>query len=293
MRIVRLEEPAGERLFRLHHLTDTHLGAPDFDETRFRARVQAIADDPQARWTFGGDCGDLIKHNDRRYSPTELEMRYRMATDVRLATEEHALELFRPITGKCWGWCDGNHERKFDEVFGGKFGLEVCTQLGIQDRWVGYRGFVNVACRPTKTQKVALLIDLQHGWQVGRLKGAFLVQAERELGMTSADVVLRGHNHQPNGHVFVTLAVDQQVKGVMRKFRTVVNGGTWRKGYRDDLAPIDPDRLSEAEGDLWGETKGFRAEPIGGPILELDVQMNTGPGKGPAFVHHRLIKGEL
>lgn len=302
MRIVRVTEtaPAGGRQFKLHHLTDLHVGAPDFGESEFRARVQMIRDDPWARWTMGGDGGDLIRHNDRRYSPTELAPRYRMATDIRLATREHLAELFDPIRDKCWGWADGNHERKMDEVFGGKFGVEVCCDLGIENRYVGYRGLINVSFQLTKTQRVPQLIDLQHGWQTGRLKGAFLIQMERELGMTEADIILRGHNHQPNGHVFVTLGVNQSVTRTVKRPRTVLNGGSWRSGYRDDLAPVNPSRMSEVEGDLWGETKGFRAEPVGGPLLIISLTSGGGSGARSqtdlsyqADVAHTLVKGEI
>jgi hypothetical protein len=255
-----------------------------------------ISEDGQARWTMGGDGGDLIRHNDRRYSPTELHHRYRQATDIRLATREHLAELFEPIKDKCWAWADGNHERKMDEVFGGKFGVEVCCDLGIESRYVGYRGMVHVSFQLTKTQKAGQLIDIQHGWQTGRLKGAFLVQMERELGMTEADIVLRGHNHQPNGHVFATLGVNQDRTRAVKRPRSVVNGGAWRTGYRDDLAPVNANRLSEVEGDLWGETKGYRAEPVGGPVLVIRFREGTGRDTGLSQAQettHTLIKGEI
>ncbi len=220
---------------------------------------------------MGGDGGDLIRFNDRRYNPTELHPRYRQAVDVRLATLEHLEELFQPIVHKCWGWADGNHERKMDIVSGGIFGVELCTNLGIPDKWIGYRGFISVSFGVTKTQKMGCLIDMQHGWQGGRSKGAFVNQAEKELSMTEADVVLRGHDHKPDGVPFVTLGLGRTRSTVVRRTRSVINGGSWTWGYRDDLKRVDPNALSETEGDLWSERKGFRAQPIGGPVLELSI----------------------
>lgn len=297
MRVVRLTEKLGpECLIRLYHLTDLHVGAPDFDEEAFLERRALIEADPRARWTMGGDGGDLIRHNDRRYSPTELAPRYRHATDIRTASREHLRDLFKPIAAKCWGWADGNHERAMDELNGGKFGIEVCCDLGVEDRFVGYRGLIHVTAYLTKTQKLGLLLDLQHGWQAGRLKGAPMVQAERELGMTEADVVLRGHNHSPAAHTFVTLGVAQNGPGVVQRMRTVINGGTWRRGYRDNLAPVDRNNLAAVEGDLWGETKGFRAEPIGGPVLILKFIKGQGVGYGGsehAHIRHTTIEGHI
>ncbi|MBI3936435.1 MAG: hypothetical protein HY323_05615 [Betaproteobacteria bacterium] len=300
MRIVRIAERVPHQgVIRLHHLTDLHAGAPDFAEAEFLERRALIEADPWARWTMGGDGGDLIRHSDPRYELTSLHPRYRQATDIRYTTREHLVELFQPIKDKCWGWADGNHERQLDKFYGGKFGVEVCCDLGLESRYLGYRGFAAVSVTVgQRDAHMGLLIDLQHGWQAGRLKGAFLVQAERELGMTDADVVLRGHNHQPAGRVFATLGVTHPGRGpgrVVKRMRTVINGGSWRAGYRDDLAPVDPSRLGEVEGDLWSETKGYRLEPIGGPVLILrfDQGYTSRRGYRPCGVEHTLVEGRI
>lgn len=277
---------------RLHHLTDLHDGAPDFAEAAFKQRVQSIAEDSGARWTFGGDGGDLIRFNDRRYQPTELAPRYRQATDMRYATLESLERLLAPIKDKCWGLCEGNHERKYDEHYGGKFLVELCCNLGLERLYVGYRGFVHVNFELTKTLRVSQLIDLQHGWQAGRSSGAFVNQAERELSMTEADIVLRGHSHKPGRHMAVTLGVTNDCQRVHRRHRTVVNGGSWRYGYRDNLEPIHRDHLSEVEGDLWSEAKGFRAEHLGGPIVELRVDAGLSRNNGRGGVAGRAASVE-
>jgi len=294
LRVVRIEEKSPTKaVWRLHHLTDLHAGAPDFAEAEFRERVREIEEDEFARWTMGGDGGDLIMFNDRRYQPTELAPRYRQAVDVRLATLEHLEEMLSPIASKCWGFADGNHEHKMDSKNGGKFGLELCANLGIADKWVDYRGFVHVTFWLTKTQKVPQLIDIQHGWQGGRSSGAFVNQAEKELSMTEADIVLRGHNHKPNGQGFITLGVSNDAAGIARRCRTVINGGSWVWGYRDNLPKPDPDKLSEVEGSLWSERKGFRGQPIGGPLLELTPQRNLNriaSESRPAVVEHKIVQ---
>lgn len=305
MRIVRVEETVTQNgVLRLHHLSDLHLGAPDLDEEALKSRVELIRRDKDSRWTMGGDGGDLIRHSDRRYSPTELDMRYRLATDVRQATKEHLVEILEPIADKCWGWADGNHERAMDEHNGGHFGVEVCCELGIESKFVGYNGFVHVVVNMGKsTTRLGQLLDLQHGWQAGRLKGGPMVQAERELGMTEADVVLRGHNHSPMGHTFMTKGVTHGngVSRVVLRPRSVLNGGTWRRGFRDGLAPVNPKKISEVEGDLWHETKGFRAEPLGGPVLVMRFDGGESARlrkeklsmTRPANVTHTILSGHI
>lgn len=292
MRVVALSENVPHNgVIHLHHLTDLHAGAPDFAEEELRKRIALIEMDPWARWTAGGDMGDLIRHNDRRYSPTELHPRYRQATDLRLATMEHLVELFQPIADKCWGWAIGNHERKLDQIYGGHFGVEVCCALGIADRYVGYRGFIAVTfVIGRRESRMRLLIDIQHGWQQGRLKGAFEVQSERELGMTDADIILRGHNHHPGGRVWDTLSVTNPGRGlrpkIKHRYRAVINGGSWRWGMRD-LDPLDPARPSTAEGDTWAETRGFRVEQVGGPVLR--IRFDQGLPSGATFLKGRAM----
>ena len=304
MRLVTHQEKVQHRgILRLHHLTDLHCGRPDFAEDELRERIELIRLDSQSRWTFGGDAGELIRHNDRRYLPSSIAPRYRQATDLRAATREHVFELLEPIKGKCWGWCDGNHERHYDREYGGVFGVEACCDLGIENRYLGYRGFIKVQVETgSRKANLPVLIDIQHGWQQGRLKGAPLVQAERELGTTEADVVLRGHNHQPGGWVFQTLGVSGGGKGqIVTRQRSLVNGGSWTHGFLERGA-VNKAKLSEIEVDLWTETKGYRSEPVGGPVLVLRFlqghsttadETHPAPNRKAAGIEHTIVSGRI
>lgn len=305
MRVVSLKEavPRGGRI-NFHHLTDLHVGAPDLAEQELRDRIELIRRDPCARWGMGGDSGELINHNDPRYEPSSIHPRYRQATDLRGATKEHLVELFEPITGKCWYWADGNHERTVDKWFGGHFGVETCCELGIEARYVDYRGLVRIVLEAAGGARLGLLIDVQHGWQTGRLKGAPHVQAERELGMTDADIVVRGHNHSPMAHQFQTLGATHPGRTgrarIVERTRTVINGGCWRKGYIVH-EPINPRKISETEKASWAETKGYRVEALGGPVVVLRPDYGQGrkietdrvglrDGR-PASIAHTVIEG--
>jgi hypothetical protein len=274
-RIVEIHETVPHKgVVNLHHLTDLHCGAPDFAEDELKARISLIAKDPFARWTMGGDAGDLIRHNDRRYQIHELHPRYRMATDLRHATQEHLLELLEPIKDKCWAWIDGNHERKLDEINGGHFGVETCVKLGIERRFLGYDGDLLLQFKVgTRGGVLSQWVHIAHGWQSGRSRGAARNQAEKELGMSGADIFLRGHNHIPDDQTWMTRAIRKTSKGDQKPRevltpRTWINGGSWRYGRRD-LQEVNRDRLSEFEGSMWSETKGFRREPVGGAVLQL------------------------
>jgi len=279
MRVVRVEERAkNKQTFRLHHLTDLHVGAPDFAEKEFKARVKLIEEDPDARWTFGGDGGDLIRFNDRRFQPTELHPRYRQATDIRLATLEHLQELLQLITDKCWGCCDGNHERAMDQHYGGVFGPELWTNLGIPEKWVGARGFIKVNFVLSKTVIINLLIDLQHGWQAGRTRN-FKLSVIKEMGLTEAQIMLRGHSHQPAVHLQPKMSVTPKGDYIRKRVFGAVDGGCWRYGYRDLDSVRKDTNLSEVESDMWSEAKGFAIENVGGPVLLIRTVRGHGVDK--------------
>lgn len=296
MRIVRHEitVPTGERLA-LHHITDIHAGAPDFAEQALRERLDLVAKDPYGYITLGGDHGDLIRHNDRRYSPTELHPRYRQTTDIRLATLEHLEELLSPVSDRILAVADGNHERKMDEHFGGHFGVELACNLGVEGRFCDYRGFVSLVFKASadNTSRVGQIIDMQHGWQAGRTRGAAANQAEKDVGMTDADIVLRGHSHRPQHETFLTMGVSRNSDRIVMRPRTYINGGSWRLGYRDGIAPINRNRLSEVERSMWHETKGFRIEDIGGPVLLLHPKRDSRGGRNLLWVEHTVIDGAI
>lgn len=280
MRVLHIEEKVSTRNpIRLHHITDTHVGAPDLAEEELKYRIQLIKQDPYARWTMGGDGGELISHNDRRYEPAGIAPRYRQATDIRLATQEHLLELFEPIWDKLWAWGDGNHEHAMDKHFGGHFSPELLAQVKQHYKYAEERSFVHITFKVTKTQKLTQVIDLQHGQGRGggRTKSTFALWAEREMSYTTADILLRGHTHNPNEHTWIAHSVSRSDLMPRRIPRTAINGGCWKLGYAENTAPVNARKLSETEKSIWAERRGFRPERIGGSVLCLWFKMGSGP----------------
>lgn len=281
--------PPGERVA-LHHITDLHAGAPDFAEEALRERLRLIEQDPLAVVTLGGDHGDLINHRDRRYSITELHPRYRQATDIRWATLEHLEELLSPVSDKIIALADGNHERKMDEHHGGHFGVELAVNLGVANKFVDYRGFVTMTLDNGHGSMLTQLVDVQHGWQAGRTRGAAANQAEKDFSMTDASIVLRGHSHRPQHETLKTMGVTRKTRKIVMRPRTYINGGSWRLGYRENLAPISGVKISEVERSMWHETKGFRIEDVGGPVLLLWPDYAN---KGTGLVQHTVVDSHI
>jgi predicted phosphodiesterase len=276
--IEHLDNDADE--FILYHVTDTHLGAADTDEDAVRATVELINKDPKARWTFGGDLGDLIGPHDRRWHPHQLPDRYREAMfepgGLVEETIQHGIEVFEPIKDKCLAWIGGNHERSARKYMGDReIGLEVCRELGMPRKYLGYGGFIRWDWKfPSGTQ--SLVIDMHHGWQGGRRPGAKVNQAELEFSYSDADIILRGHSHDRGAQVFESVRAG--VTNLIPWQRAYLNGGTYKLGMFDSTG-------KERVDDTWEETRGFRRKwgtLIGPPVLVIRGERNkTSGGRKP------------
>ena len=251
MRIVNTSETfAGGDTFNFYPISDTHLGAAECDEVELRRFVSMIAADPLARWGHGGDIGDLITPKDKRFQAGNVAPRYREKMHrIPDATIEHAVDIFKPIADKCWYIGAGNHESALAAYYDRGIAAEIHAELGLTDRYVGYRGFINVLFN-TKggTHGKSLLIDFHHGWQAGRLYGAFHVEAERTLG----------HSNAPRAQT-----------------RVVACTGTFMHSVKP--ASSRTDVISEVSDETYAERKGFRPQdPLGPPVIHIKPYQGAG-----------------
>lgn len=282
MRVVRIREKykAGDE-FTLWPISDTHLGAADTDEDALRRHVAEIQADPMARWIFLGDVGDLIDHRDKRFHPGMWPQRYQdaMFAEGGIPTEvvEHAVEIFAPIRDKCWVWLSGNHERTIRNRYDREIGSEIAGRLGVE--YLGYGGFLKVdfsyvnQSPSSKGETYSpLIFDLHHGWQGGRRSGAKVNSMELDLGMSDADIILRGHSHDKVAHRFDSFQIG--AKYALNWPRIVAHCGTYKLGRTDHP------KNGELH-DTWEVTRGFRnkaSTSLGPPLIDI---------KPRAFVNKR------
>lgn len=282
MRVAHVKETfsAGD-VINYYPISDTHLGATECDEQALRALIQRIKDDPYARWSHGGDIGDLITPKDKRFQAGNVAERYQSKMHrIPDATIEHAVELFKPIADKCWFIGVGNHESSLAAYYDRGIGAEIHSDLGLKDRYLGYRGFCNVQFSYDKGKKEGrysggsaasfpLLIDFHHGWQAGRLYGAFHVEAERTLGHSNADIILRGHSHKRQAQKFNSWVVgNSNTKMPRAQERLVVCTGTFMRSIKE--ASNRTDVISDVHDDTYAERKGYRPQdPLGPPLIQI------------------------
>ena len=289
MRVAHVRETfAAGDVFNYYPISDTHLGATECDEAALRALVQKIKDDPLARWSHGGDIGDLITPKDKRFQAGNVAERYQSKMHrIPDATIEHAVEIFKPIADKCWFLGVGNHESSLAAYYDRGIGAEIHAELGLKDRYLGYRGFCNVQFVYDRTVESGykghansrpLLIDHHHGWQAGRLYGAFHVQAERELGYSNADIIVKGHSHKRQAQKFNSWVVGNSNTVYPRaQERLVVCTGTFMRSIKE--ASNRTDVISDVQDDTYAERKGYRPQdPLGPPLIQIaPVSFERGP----------------
>jgi predicted phosphodiesterase len=283
--ITTLESPATTNTWTLHHLTDTHTDSHGHAKSALARRIQEIAEDPYALWTGGGDYWSIIMPGDKRFGMgghlDEESRQYVNSLPYRYV--ESVVETFKPIADKCVSFGAGNHERSIQERYAHNVAEVAAHELGLIDKYVGYRGFSRVVFEQG-TRRVPLTIYQHHGWSGGRLKGRKALQAERELGENDADIYLTGHDHQPYAHIWLTRTLVNNKGGLQLKVRprVTINGGSW--ATNDEVLPgyTQQTPFSEFIGDSWSSTKNYRAEPVGSPILRIHVDHGRGAGEGDA-----------
>lgn len=270
----RVRVESAQQTWTIHHLTDTHIDAPDFAERELLQRIKEIEEDPAALWIGGGDYGSLILPGDRRFTggSTAKEWREYLGRIPDLFLER-ATEMFWPIRHKCLGLGVGNHEATIGKNYHRGVGAELAARLGDQDLYLGDRGWMPITFEWHK-QRVTLKFFQYHGWSAGRLKGRKALQAERDIGSWLADALFLGHDHQPYADLWYSQELVHTGRGgewrVRDRPRAVLNGGSWEYGM-DMPRSLHGMDVSHVPGQSWVEGKNFRPQPPISPKLQIHL----------------------
>jgi hypothetical protein len=108
------------------------------------------------------------------------------------------------------------------------------------------------------------------------------LQAERDIGAFDADVICLGHDHQPYSDIFYTHTL-RTVGGAWLPYkrpRVIINGGSWVGETEIEKERSGDDPVYTSHAAAWAVAKNFRAEGIGGPVLDIHVDMGMGAKEG-------------
>ena len=251
--------------YTLYHLTDLHMGARACDETRLKRDIQAIADDPNARWIGGGDYIDAIcQVGDKRYKPSMLAKWVLGEDDPLAAQARYVVQLLTPIAGKCLGLVKGNHEWAAEKYYAYNIywtivqGVAEAAGVTPNTLALGASGFVAISFRRKSgdTAKIwRCVVYLHHGYGGGRLPGGHALALGRVLGDFDCDIALLGHRH---------------TQMVVPKMITR-SSGCCAVRYQTRLAMFTPSYLAahivpssdERPVDTYAEEMGLPPQPLG------------------------------
>lgn len=258
--------------FTLYPLGDVHLGSANCDVDLFTRTVNAIRQDPAARWIGLGDYCEWITIRDPRWHAGGIDEKIiNLANLDRIGDRyvEVMSDLLHPIMDKCWAFGDGNHEQKFAEFHQTNLSMRILERAGAPgDLYSGWAGMTRVVFEDDNQHRAATHIYHSHGWQGGRMSGAKVNQMEKLLAWIDADIYLHGHSHSRfivpvdrlrTNHAFTKVKADKTY---------VAHTGSFLKTYQQDTvsyserAGYPPTSLGTVRFHLTPTEKGVRIEGV-------------------------------
>lgn len=203
--------------FKLYVLGDVHIGALNCAEPELRKLIKIIASDPHAYWLGGGDYTDAVILGDiKRFDVNTLPdwmlkgdpgtIKQRIG-DILHEQRNRWLELVKPISDKCLGMIEGNHEYSIFKYHNRDHLNDLCQAMSTPTNTVENLtdcAFIRMAfnrvnrgcaveCKQYHTQTATLFICHGHGG--GRTAGVEPNKLARLAADKDVDIVLTGHTH--------------------------------------------------------------------------------------------------
>lgn len=194
MEFIRVDLPATLLDMELHIFADEHIGNPQSDLDRVKARIDIVKNTPNAYAVLDGDILD----NTTKASLGDIYTQvFNPMEQVRLGTE-----LFQPIKDKILCITRGNHEDRTYRTDGIDLSGLIAHDLGLHDR---YSPTAAVLCltlgsdeeATRKGTPVAYTMYILHGAGGGRKMGAKAIRLEEMASIIDCDVYIHAHTHQP------------------------------------------------------------------------------------------------
>ena len=246
MKLIDITIPCKSRTdsFFFYAIGDVHLGTLNCAESQLKRLVGRISKDPKAYWIGGGDYCECIKPSEiSRYEAEGLpdwilgpdaESARENLRDIVAAQHRRFKQIVSPITDKCLGLIEGNHEfnmRKYHNLDHHGF---MCHNLGVED--LTSEAFIRLRFSKnggSVTRIVKLFICHGHGG--GRTAGAEPNHLFRLAAQWRADIILRGHSHTfCINPPLVELSVPERgamPDECMQYYKRAGNWGCWVKSY--------------------------------------------------------------
>lgn len=197
MKIIKADLPQDIGILELHTFADEHIGDACCDLERLEARIEYVANTPNAYCIMNGDILDYAS----RSSIGDIEAReFNIMGQL-----EKAVELFGPVKDKILAITNGNHENRGYRKEGVDISKMIAMQLDIADRYTpasavlflrfGKQAKNNGKSRGHEPQLYVLYVN--HGSGGGRKEGAKAIRLADMASIVDADIYIHSHTHLP------------------------------------------------------------------------------------------------
>ena len=245
---------------RIHVIGDIHAGIKHCAETLIKNRIAEIKADPNAYWIGMGDYAEFITPSDPRYDIgviADWVHKENIAHDE----EEWVVNLFKPITKKCIGLLEGNHEDAHRIHKNGYVQKNICEKLKVDD--LGTTCLIRfIFKRKNSTESHVIKGVFAHGAGWAITKGTKMNRLEKFMNIfPTCQIVAMGHMHDKIAHELPYLDITDS-DNITDCVRVGAVTGSWFKTYEQGV------RAS------YGEKKGFPPCVLGSPVFVIKPSSN-------------------
>ena len=244
---------------------DLHFGHRNCDLKMVKNVIKFI-DKNKCYWVGGGDYGDAIIPDDRRFDYRTINEEYKTPQLQYNKIEE----LFKPIAKKCLGLLDGNHDILHWKQHAHNYVEELANRLGVP--YLTIDAYLRFYFPKYDTN---FNLYTHHGWTGARTKGGKIARIyDLEQIFPMCNMYLMFHIHDlgivdKKANLFVDDNLD-----VCDKTSLYVLGGSFLRGYVKDQVS-------------YVEERTYRPTVLGSPVIKLI------PRKGKRTVNFNVEYKEI
>jgi hypothetical protein len=193
MKVIKADLPQNIDTLELHTFADEHIGDACCDMPRLKARIDYVANTPNAYCIMNGDILDFAS----RTSIGDIEAReFNIMGQL-----ERAVELFTPIKDKIIAITNGNHENRGYKKEGMDISKMIAMQLGIADKYAPAAAVIFLRFGKQTLERAGrpqlYTIYVNHGSGGGRKEGAKAIRLADMASIIDADIYIHSHTHLP------------------------------------------------------------------------------------------------
>ena len=220
--------PAGEDIT-IIPISDVHFGARECMEQEFISFIGTMAEKPNVYFIL---VGDLINNCTRSSISNIFDERYTPSVQRKMMAK-----ILEPIADRCFAAVGGNHERRSNKDCNFDPMLDICSKIGIEDKYRENIAFVKLqfgepykenGVRADGDKRPTYVLAVLHGNGGGQMTSGAVLRGERYMyAMDGVDALIFGHTHKPFTSVPGKIVVDPRNNRVSVKPFKVINATSW------------------------------------------------------------------